>query len=254
VIFVHGGVSEARVAAIASFGARIVTVSGSYDDSVREAARQSAQHGWTIVSDTSWDGYEEIPLTVMQGYTAMAGEAFDALDTPPTHVFVQAGVGGVAAAVAAHASAAYAGARPQIVVVEPERAACLFHSAKAGHLASAPHDGPTIMGMLECHEPSPIAWEVLASLASGFMTLPDEAAIEAMRRLARPSPGDPALVAGESGCAGLAGLTACLGDGAARKALRLGVQSRILLFNTEGATDPEIYRRHVGATPEEILA
>jgi diaminopropionate ammonia-lyase len=254
VIFVHGGVSEARVAAIASFGARIVTVPGSYDDSVREAARQSAQHGWTIVSDTSWDGYEDIPLTVMQGYTAMAGEAFDVLETPPTHVFVQAGVGGVAAAVAAHAGAAYGQASPAIIVVEPERAACLFHSAKAGHLASAPHDEPTIMGMLECHEASPIAWEVLASLASGFVTLPDEAAIEAMRRLARPLSGDPAIVAGESGCAGLAGLTACLVDGAAREALGLGVQSRILLFNTEGATDPALYRHHVGATPEEILA
>jgi diaminopropionate ammonia-lyase len=254
VIFVHGGVSEARVAAIASYGARIVTVSGSYDDSVREAARQAADHGWTIVSDTSWAGYEDIPLTVMQGYTAMAGEAFDALEAPPTHVFVQAGVGGVAAAVAAHAQAVYGQAVPRLIVVEPERAACLFHSAKAGHLASAPHDEPTIMGMLECYEPSPIAWEVLAFLAAGFVTLPEEAAIEAMRRLAHSVSGDPAIVAGESGCAGLAGLIACLADAGARNALALGAQSRILLFNTEGATDPALYQRHVGAAPEEIPA
>ncbi len=254
VIFVHGGVSAERVAAIAAFGARIVRVDGGYDASVVEAARQADANGWTVVSDTSWDGYEEIPLTVMQGYTVMAGEAFDALDAPPTHIFIQAGVGGVAAAVAAHAAAVHGQAAPKIIVVEPERAACLFASAKAGRLTHAPHDEATIMGMLECHEPSPIAWEILAHLAVGFVTLPDEAAIDAMRRLARKLPGDPAIVAGESGGAGLAGLVACLADPAARDALGLGATSRILLFNTEGATDPALYRTFTGASPEEVLA
>jgi diaminopropionate ammonia-lyase len=254
VIFMHGGVSEERAAAIAAFGARIVRVAGTYDDSVREATRQAGQNGWTVVSDTSWVGYEGIPLTVMQGYAVMAGEAFDQSREPPSHVFVQAGVGGVAAAVAAHARDIYREASPRIVVVEPERAACLHASAKAGRLASAPHGAATVMGMLECHEPSPIAWEILAALAAGFVTLPEEAAIDAMRRLARPHTGDPPIVAGESGCAGLAGLIACLAEPAARAALGFGPASRILLFNTEGATDPAIYRSIVGASPEEILA
>jgi diaminopropionate ammonia-lyase len=242
VIFVHGGVSPERVAAIAAFGARIVTVPGSYDDSVVQAARQAAQNGWTVVSDTSWDGYEDIPLTVMQGYTVMAGEAFDALPAPPTHVFVQAGVGGVAAAVCAHAHDIFGVAAPKLVVVEPERAACLFASARAGRLASAPHGEATIMGMLECHEPSPIAWEILGALAGGFVTLPESAAVEALNRLARPLHDDPPIVAGESGCAGLAGLIACLRDPAARDALGLDAAARILIFNTEGATDPALYR------------
>lgn len=272
VIFVHAGVSDERVAAIAAFGARMVRVEGGYDDSVAEAARRSAQEGWTVVSDTAWEGYEAIPLTVMQGYALMAGEAFDALAEPPTHIFVQAGVGGVAASVAAHAAdvygasaaaqayaaqayatQAYGAAAPAIIVVEPERAACLFESARAGRLAKAHHGEPTIMAMLECHEPSPIAWEILAALASAFITLPEQAAIDAMRRLARPLAGDPAIVSGESGCVGLAGLVACLGDDEARRALGLGPASRILVFNTEGATDPGLYRQIVGATPEEIL-
>ncbi len=254
VIFVHGGVSAERVAAIAAFGARIVRVEGGYDESVSEAARQSAAQGWTVVSDTSWEGYEAIPLTVMQGYGVMAGEAFDALAEPPTHIFVQAGVGGAAAAVAAHAADVYGGLPPKIIVVEPERAACLFESAKAGRLTTAHAGEPTVMAMLECHEASPIAWEILDGLAAGFVTLPEQAALDAMHHLARPAGGDPAIVAGESGCVGFAGLVACLADAKARADLGLGPSSRILVFNTEGATDPALYRQIVGATPEEILA
>ena len=103
-IFIHAGVSQSRADAMAAFGAEIRRIDGSYDDSVRIAAETAAKEGWTVVSDTSWEGYEAIPLTVMQGYTAMIGEALDALAEPPTHIFVQAGVGGLAAAVAAYAS------------------------------------------------------------------------------------------------------------------------------------------------------
>jgi diaminopropionate ammonia-lyase len=252
VIFVHRGVSADRVAAMAAFGARTVTVEGTYDDSVAEAARQAKAQGWTVVSDTSWHGYEEIPLTVMQGYTVMAGEAFDALAEPPTHLFLQAGVGGMAAAVAAHAQAVYGVAAPRIIVVEPVRAACLSASAQAGRLTTVPHGEPTVMGMLECYAPSAIAFEILASITSGYVTLEEDEAVAAMKRLAFPEDGDPAVVAGESGGTGLAGLMACLNDPAACLALDLGPASRVLLFNSEGATDPALYRRHVGVGPEEI--
>ena len=119
VVFVHSGVSQERVAAIASFGAELVRVAGSYDDFVEEAARVADKNGWTIVSDTSWPGYERIPSLVMQGYTAMVREALRQLPEPPTHVFVQAGVGGVAAAVAGHLALALGDQRPRFVVVEP---------------------------------------------------------------------------------------------------------------------------------------
>ena len=251
-IFIHAGVSDARAAAMAAFGATINRVAGSYDDSIRIAAETAAREGWTVVSDTAWDGYEDIPLTVMQGYTTTIAEALDALDEPPTHIFLQAGVGGLAAAVAAYASQRLGRAAPRIVVVEPARAACLFASAKAGRAVTIPHGEPTVMAMLECATPSPLAWEVLHSLADGYVTLEEDEAIAAMRMLADPRPGDPAVVAGESGGTGFAGALQCLRDQAARAHLTLDSDSRILVFNSEGATDPAIYASIVGRPAEQV--
>jgi diaminopropionate ammonia-lyase len=241
VVFVHSGVSQERVAAIARFGAEIVRVAGSYDDSVEEAARVADKNGWTIVSDTSWPGYERIPALVMQGYTAMVREALRQLPEPPTHVFVQAGVGGVAAAVGGHLALALADQRPMFIVVEPARAACVYESARVGRPVRIEQGEPTVMAMLECYEPSLIAWRVLSRVADGFMTVEEEDAVAAMKRLARPLGADPAVVAGESGGVGLAGLISALADPEARKALRLGPRSRIFVINTEGATDPLRY-------------
>ena len=241
VVFVHSGVSQERVAAIARFGAEMVRVAGSYDDSVEEAARVANKNGWTIVSDTSWPGYERIPALVMQGYTAMVREALRQLSEPPTHVFVQAGVGGVAAAVGGHLAVTLADQRPMVVVVEPERAACVYKSACAGRPVRIEQGEPTVMAMLECYEPSLIAWRVLSRVADGFMTVQEGDAVTAMKRLARPLEADPAIVAGESGGVGLAGLIRALADPEARKALGLGAKSRIFVINTEGATDPLRY-------------
>jgi diaminopropionate ammonia-lyase len=241
VVFVHSGVSEERVAAIARFGAEMVRVAGSYDDSVEEATRVADKNGWTIVSDTSWPGYERIPALVMQGYTAMVREALRQLPKPPSHVFVQAGVGGVAAAVAGHLAMALADHRPRFVVVEPARAACIYESARVGRPVKIEQGEPTVMAMLECYEPSLIAWRVLSRVADGFMTVEEADAVAAMKQLARPCGADPAIIAGESGGVGLAGLTRALADPEASEALGLGPQSRIFLINTEGATDPLRY-------------
>jgi len=254
VIFIHGGVSQARADAMAAFGAEIRRIDGSYDDSVRLAAVASEREGWTVVSDTSWEGYEAIPLTVMQGYTAMIGEALDTLAEPPTHLFLQAGVGGMAAAVAAHATQRLGARAPKVIIVEPARAACLFESAKAGRLVTIPHDGPTVMAMLECATPSPLGFEILSAFADGYVTLQEDEARAAMRRLADPLGNDRPIVAGESGCTGLAGWLACVADEKARNHLGLGPDSRVLVFNSEGATDPAIYARIVGRSPEEVLA
>jgi diaminopropionate ammonia-lyase len=241
VVFVHSGVSEERVEAIARFGAEMVRVAGSYDDSVEESTRVADKNGWTIVSDTSWPGYERIPALVMQGYTAMVREALRQLPEPPTHVFVQAGVGGVAAAVAGHLALALADHRPRFVVVEPARAACIYESARVGRPVKIEQGEPTVMAMLECYEPSLIAWRVLSRVADGFMTVEEADAVAAMKQLARPCGADPAMIAGESGGVGLAGLTRALADPEASEALGLGPQSRIFLINTEGATDPLRY-------------
>ena len=237
-IFVHAGVSQGRIDAIARYGAAIHVVPGTYDDAVRAAAAESAQHGWFVVSDTSWPGYTEIPREIMQGYRLMADEALDQWPgPPPTHVFIQGGVGGVAAAVSVQMRARL-NPPPDVIVVEPDRAACLLASAAAGTPTPASGGLDTIMAGLACGEPSLIAWQELDRAAAAYLAIPDAAAIDAMRLLAGLG-----IVSGESGAAGLAGLLLAARDPAARRALSLGPDSRALAFSTEGATDPMLYQQ-----------
>ncbi len=254
VIFVHAGVSQERADAIAGFGAEVRRVDGGYDDSVREAARVSEGQGWTVISDTSWPGYERIPGLVSQGYTLLVREALAQLTEPPTHVFLQAGVGGFAAGVAGHLALVLGERRPHVTVVEPERAACVYASAEAGRPVTVDSSQSTIMAMLECHEPSPIALRVLERVADGFMQVGETDAPKAMRLLADPVDDDPPVVAGESGCVGLAGLLRVMSYAPLAERLGLGPGARVLLVNTEGATDPALYRQIVGRSPENVLA
>ncbi len=238
VILVHPGVTQARRDAIAHYGAEVREAPGSYDDSVRAAASLAAEHGWFVVSDTSWPGYTEIPREIMQGYRLMAEEALRQWSgPPPTHVFVQGGVGGMAAAVSVQIRTLVPA--PALVVVEPTRAACLLASAEAG-TPTAAGDLQTIMAGLACGEPSLIAWQELDRAAAAFLAIPDAAAIDAMRALATAG-----IVSGESGAAGLGGLLLAAEHPAARAALGLTAESRVLLFSTEGATDPALYARLV---------
>ena len=253
-IFVHAGVSEARIAAIARFGAEIIRVHGNYDESVAEASRVAGEKGWVTVSDTSWPGYERIPGLVMQGYTAIVTEALHDLPQPPTHVFVQSGVGGIAAAVAGHLAIMLGERRPFFTVVDPSRAACLFESARAGRPIKVPEAEPTVMAMLECYEPSLVAWRILSRTADAFMTVDDEEAVAVMKRLASPLLPDPAIVAGESGGVGLAGLIQVAPDWKVRQQIGLDSSARVFVINTEGATDPTLYERLVGASPSEVAA
>jgi diaminopropionate ammonia-lyase len=179
----------------------------------------------------------------MQGYSVMVAEALELLAAPPTHAFVQGGVGGVAAAVVAHLWERFGAARPRVVVVEPDKADCLTRSAEAGRIAFAEGDLDTVMAGLSCAEPSPLAWTILERGADAFMTIPDEAIAPAMRRLA-----DHGIVGGESGVAGLAALGIAARDPGRRAALALDGASRVLLFGTEGATDPALYARLIGQT------
>ncbi|MBZ9653172.1 diaminopropionate ammonia-lyase [Phyllobacterium lublinensis] len=252
-IFVHSGVSDERVAAIAQYGAEMIRIEGTYDDSVAAAERICSEKGWIVVSDTSWPGYERIPALVMQGYTAMLREAIAGLAHVPTHVFIQAGVGGLAAAVAGYFDIYYGKDRPRFIVVEPDRAACILESARAGRPLKIDHHEPTIMAMLECYEPSLVAWRILTRKADAFVTVGEDDAAEAMRRLARPAGGDPAIVAGESGAAGLAGLISVLGSASHKSSLGLDSTSRIFLINTEGATDQARYEALVGLAPAQVL-
>lgn len=254
VIFVHQGVSDARVQALGAD--EIVRVPGSYDDSVNESERVAGEKGWHLVSDTSWPGYEETPATVGQGYTILADEALRQMEelgqAAPTHVFLQAGVGGFAGSIAAHLADRLGAARPVTIIVEPDRAACVLASAKAGKLVSVAPTEPTVMAMLECYTPSIIAWRILEKTADAFMTVSEEEAKQAMRALAFPKAGEPPIVAGESGAAGLAGLFAIMRDKLAAASLKLDKNSRVLVINTETATDPASYQAIVGRSPQIV--
>lgn len=255
VIYVHETVSNARVAAIEAYGATVVRSPGNYDDAVRAAAKESERRGWVVVSDTSYPGYTDIPRNVMQGYTVMVNEAIDQFVASaagaPTHVFIQGGVGGVAAAVASVFWEKFGGIRPMLVVVEPDRAACLIASARAGRMVAVDGALDTIMAGLACGEPSLLAWQILSRGADGFMALEDDATVAAMRLLASGDAG-PAVVSGESGAAGLAGLLVAVERPEFRTALRLDATSRVLLFNTEGDTDAALYREIVGRSADEV--
>ena len=252
VIYVHKYTSQARIDAIRNLGARVEVVDGNYDDAVRKIAEDAERYNWQIISDTSWPGYEEIPTWIMQGYTTImleAQEEFVSLGIPkPSHIFVQAGVGALAAATIGFYGSLFKDDPPKFIVVEPDKAACIYETAKAndGKLHNITGDLDTIMAGLACGEASPIAWRVLDSLADCFMTVPDYTAARGMRILAVPLKGDPFVISGESGAAPLGALYSIMteeGSLGLRKTLNLNDKSNVLVINTEGNTDPTHFRQ-----------
>ncbi|WP_406647833.1 diaminopropionate ammonia-lyase [Aliisedimentitalea scapharcae] len=239
-IYIHAEVSKGREVAMQDLGADVVRIAGDYDESVALARSEAEANGWFVVSDTSWPGYSEPPRDVMAGYGVMTQEACDAMDQAPTHVFLQGGVGGLAASVAARLRQVWGDDTPRVVIVEPELAACLFDSAKAGKATNFSIHQETIMAGLSCGEPSEMAWEILAEESSDFVTIPDSIVAPTVRMLARPTGAAKIVEAGESAVAGLAALiAACKSD--LKTTLGLDAGSRVLLIGSEGITDPEIY-------------
>ncbi|MGU7769976.1 diaminopropionate ammonia-lyase [Burkholderia sp. MR1-5-21] len=259
VIVLHANVDAEREQAIAAHGAQIVRIAGNYDESVVCAAQLASANGWHVVSDTSYDGYEAIPRDVMQGYGVIAAElvdqAEDTADTPAfTHVFLQGGVGGLAAGVASYLWERHGARRPHFVVVEPRQADCLYQSALAGRATKATGSVDSVMAGLACGEASPLAWDFLEPCIDHFMLIDDDDAVQAMRRLAAGSDADVPLVAGESGAAGLAGLTVLMRDRDLARMAGLDAASRVLVINTEGATAPSVYAACVGEPADAVAA
>jgi len=245
IIYLHARVSQAREKAISVYGAEIRHVSGTYDDAVRQCALDAKKEGWTVISDTSWLGYEEIPRSVMAGYSVLTQEIIEQMaDEPaPTHVFLQGGVGGMAAAALADLSARYPLSETRYVLVEPLDAACLMASLKANRPVMIEGPMNTEMAGLACGEPSPIALDIISAGVSGAVAVDDQIVVQAMRLLAGRASGDPSVVAGPSGAAGLAGLLDLQHDPIACRRLDLHSKSRVLLINTERDTDPAAYLR-----------
>lgn len=238
-IYIHAEVSEGRAKAMEALGATLIRIKGDYDDSVHQARKDAAQNGWFVVSDTTWEGYVDPPKDVMSGYGVITSELVEALDTPPTHIFLQAGVGGLPAAIAASLRQRWGADSPMVIVVEPCQAACLFESAKQGQATTVKVEHESIMAGLSCGETSPLAWQIIREEVSAFLTIPDNLTGPIMRLLAKQN---PPITAGESAGAGLAALIAAAEQKDLRHSLALNQRSRVLLIGTEGATDPEIYQ------------
>jgi diaminopropionate ammonia-lyase len=233
VIFLPRFTSADKEAAIRARGAEVIRVAGDYDEAVAECRRQAKANGWTIISDTSWEGYESIPKSVMRGYCVLVHEVLAEWRDGPTHVFVQAGVGGLAAAVIGYLWATLP-RRPTFIVVEPASADCWLQSNLMGKPALASGDADTAMGGLACREISPVTWPVVGLGTDWFMTIEENEVLPARRLFAHPKDGDPAIASGPSGCAGLAALLRVCGDAPARNALKLDRQAHVLLINSEG--------------------
>lgn len=254
VIYIHATVSEARAAAIARYGAEVVRVRGNYDDAVRHADEQARTNGWVVVQDTAFGDYRDIPLDVTHGYGVIAHEIMQQMPEPPTHAFVQAGVGALASAICADFWIGWGTRRPFFVVVEPTKADCVLRSVAAGRPVTVGGDIETAMAGLACGEVSELAWDVLRTGVDACVAIDDGFALDAVRALANPAAGDPSIVAGETGAAGLGALLAVHDDETLRRQLALDAGSRVLLIGSEGDTDPDIYRRIVGRTAAEVLA
>jgi len=248
-IYIHRNVSEGREKAIANYGALVNRIKGNYDDSVRIAAEVAESNGYTVVSDTSYEGYTDIPKDVMQGYTVMVDEAMKQMNGTPTHVFLQGGVGGFPSAVVSFLQESL-DCPPIFVVVEPVNADCLFQSAVNGKPTAVHGDLDTIMAGLACGEVSVLAWSILENYAPHFMTITDESIPKAMQLLANRT---PPIIAGESAITGLAGFLIACNDGELKSKLMINENSKILFFGTEGDTDEEMYEQLVGKSSEQVL-
>ena len=247
VVYMPRGSAAERLENICAAGADASITEFNYDDTVRLAARHAEEYGWVLVQDTAWDGYEEIPRHIMQGYCTMGLEAAEQLPEAPTHIFLQAGVGAMAGAMAGFFATLYGEKRPVITVVEPNRADCIFKTAEAddGKLHFVTGDMDTIMAGLACGEPCDLAWDVLSRCADHFISCPEYAAAKGMRILGNPAGEDDRVISGESGASAFGCVAAIMTEpelAPIRERLGLNRSSRVLCFSTEGATDRENYR------------
>lgn len=247
VVYMPKGSAKERLENIRAEGAEASITDLNYDEAVRLANSQAEEKGWVMVQDTAWEGYEDIPTWIMQGYGTMGLEALEQIPEKPTHIFLQAGVGSMAGAVTGLFSAIYGEDRPIITIVEPNKADCLYRTAEAndGERHFVTGDMDTIMAGLACGEPCSIGWEILKDHADYFISCPDYVAAKGMRILGNPAGKDDRVVSGESGAAAFGCVAEIMTNtqlSDIRKQLGLDENSRVLFFSTEGDTDKENYK------------
>ncbi|MCL2865401.1 MAG: diaminopropionate ammonia-lyase [Lachnospiraceae bacterium] len=253
VVLMPKGSTQIRFENIQKEGAKVSIEEVNYDECVRMANKMAEEtENGVMVQDTAWDGYEKIPTWIMEGYGTMALEASDQLKaeqvTCPSHVFVQAGVGSLAGAVIGYFANIYPDNPPIMVVIEAQAADCLYKSAieKDGKIRFVDGDLQTVMAGLACGEPNTISFDILANHASCFVSAPDWVAEKGMRMLGAPLKGDSQIIAGESGAPAMGLLATIMEDpmySDLKKALKLDQNAEVLMFSTEGDTDPDNYKK-----------
>lgn len=256
VVYMPKGAAQSSVKRIQNLGAECVVTDCNYDDTVRLASRMAEENSWILVQDTAWDGYEEIPTWISQGYMTMAAEAKQQIEDygleKPTHIFLQAGVGAMAGGVLGYFIDAYGPGHFRSVITEPEAANCLFKSVFAGSGVRVAVNGSlnSIMAGLACGEVNPVTWDILRDCGDAFISVSDNVSATGMRILGNPLSGDSKVISGESGAIGIGALyTLCSSDEFAikdaKQKLNITDSSVILVFSTEGDTNPDRYRKIV---------
>lgn len=249
-VYMPKDTTQSRFENIKSHGADVKIINGSYDEAVTLAKENSEKYGWLLIQDTSWDGYDKIPLWITQGYMTLMEEIFSQLkNEKPTHIFVQCGVGSLPAAISAYCAEKFKDTKPLFTVVEPLDAACVYESAMENKIVSLQNEMKTIMAGLACGTPSLIAWDILKSSADYFLKCSDELTIKGMQILGRGEFGDTKIISGESGAVTTGLIYYLLANSKNKKLaeqLKINKNSKILLISTEGDTDPIMYKKIVG--------
>ena len=244
-IFISEFVSEARGKAMESLGAEVVKVKGNYENSLIECIKQSTENDWQIVQDVAWKDYMVVPTLTMAGYSVMMKEIVDQINNESiTHVFLQAGVGGMAGAMVAGV-ARYLKNIPKIIVVEPDSAACVMKSIESGKIEKVQIVRESLMGGMSCGEPSLVPWKILKKSVNNCISLPDDDIGKAMKLFANASFGNDKIIAGENAAPGVISLIACCNDEKIKNSINLDSNSNVLLIGCEGDTDQEMYQKLV---------
>ena len=242
-IFISEFVSESRAEVMRNFGADVIRVKGNYDDSLNECIKQSNKNNWQIVQDVAWEDYKLVPKLTMAGYSVMMKEISDQIKNEKiSHVILQAGVGGMAAAMVA-GIARYLDYIPQILVVEPDSAACVLESIKTGKIEKISIEKESIMGGMSCGEVSLVPWEILKNSVHFCVTVSDDYISKTVKYLANSDFSDEKIIGGECSTPGIASLIGLSNNNEVRKKISLSENSNVLLFGCEGDADEELYQK-----------
>ncbi len=248
-IFIHAGVSEGRAKILAANGATVHRVEGNYDDSIAACIKMADENGWQIVSDTSWEGYREIPTQIMAGYTVLAAEIIEQLEELKetlTHIILPAGCGGMAGALVGYFWKHWREDLPEVIIMESTMSDCVLQSMQSDKILLVEIVDETLMGGLSCGEVSELAWPILRYGASHVLTVGDEGVKPMMRYLAKSEGERPNIVGGECSASGLITLKTFVDNPELAKSANINENSVILMLGTEGDTDPEMYKEIVG--------